>query len=112
MNLQDLNKLSSSFKSEYFNMVKEKSEMADRKVRKSINDINFKKDRTMSIMFKIEAPVLSWKQGLKRLDTVIEKQKGKDNDYHLNRIFCGLADKSINPYSTKTKDVKKTKNKK
>ena len=64
-------------------MVMLKSEMADRKVRKSINDINFKKDRTMSIMFKIQAPVLSWERGIKRLDTVIEKKKGKDNEYHL-----------------------------
>ena len=57
MNIQDLNKLSQNFKSEYFNMVKEKTDVADKIIINSMKNINFKKERMMSILFKIEAPV-------------------------------------------------------
>ena len=53
----------------------------------------------MSILYDLEAPVKTWKKGLKRLDTVIETKKQEDRDYHLQRIFYGLADKSADPYS-------------
>ena len=43
-------------------MVKEKTDVADKIIINSMKNINFKKERMMSILFKIEAPVQSWKK--------------------------------------------------
>ena len=83
MNLQDINKLSQNFKNEYVNMVIEKGGDADQKVQNSRSAVQNKKKRMMSILYNLEAPVKTWKKGLKRLDTAIEIKKQEDRDYHL-----------------------------
>ena len=51
------------------------------------------------MLYKVEAPVKSWKKGLKKLDTAVEIKMQEDRDYHLQRIFYGLQDKQADPYS-------------
>ena len=47
-------------------MVREKQDVAELKVNRTVTSINRKRSRLKSILFKIEDPVNKWNQGMKR----------------------------------------------